>query len=70
MEQSLYWDTIFEIVLALKDQYPDENLETVSVQTIYDWTIALPNFKGDPELANDEILMAIYQEWYEEINPL
>jgi len=26
--------------------------------------------KDDPELANDEILLAICQEWYEEINPI
>jgi FeS assembly protein IscX len=28
--------------------------------------IALPNFSDDPGLVNDEILSAIYQEWFEE----
>jgi FeS assembly protein IscX len=70
MEQTLYWDAIYEIVLALKAQFPDETLEGVSLEQLFEWTVALPNFGDDPELANDQILMAIYQEWYEEINPL
>ena len=70
MIQSLYWDSIYEIVLALKTQFPEEDLEEVSLQQVYEWTIALPNFKGEPELANEDILSAIYQEWYEEINPI
>ncbi|MDH5606983.1 MAG: Fe-S cluster assembly protein IscX [Anaerolineae bacterium] len=70
MEQALYWDAVYEIVLALKTQYPQENLEGVSLECIFEWIVALDNFRDDPELANDEILMAIYQEWYEEINPL
>ncbi|TAK12892.1 MAG: Fe-S assembly protein IscX [Anaerolineae bacterium] len=70
MEQSLHWDAIYEIVLALKKRYPDEDLETVSLDQVFTWILALPGFEDDPELANDDILMAIYQEWYEEINPL
>ena len=37
---------------------------------IYDWTLALPQFKDERELANEEILSAIFQEWYEEVNVL
>lgn len=70
MEQTLVWDAIYEIALALKAQFPEEDLENVSLENILDWTLNLSNFIDDPELANDEILMAIYQEWYEEINPI
>ncbi|QYK50487.1 MAG: Fe-S cluster assembly protein IscX [Anaerolineales bacterium] len=70
MAQQLYWDAIYEIVLALKARYPHETLENVSLGEIFQWTIALPSFVDDPELANDEILAAIYQEWFEEINPV
>ena len=35
---------------------------------IYDWVIALPEFEDDLELANDEILLAIFQEWFEELD--
>lgn len=70
MAQTLYWDAIYEIVLALKAEHPQQNLEDVSLGEIFRWTVALPGFADDPELANDEILAAIYQEWYEEQNPI
>lgn len=70
MAQQLYWDAIYEIVLALKAKHPQQNLEDVTLGDIFRWTLALPNFVDDPELANDDILAAIYQEWYEELNPL
>jgi FeS assembly protein IscX len=70
VDVSLNWDAIYEIVLALKSQFPDIDLEEVSLGQVYDWTVALPGFNDDLELANDEILMAIYQEWYEEIDPI
>ena len=66
----LYWDAIYEIVLALKAQHPQERLENVSLGDIFRWTLALPNFADDPRMANDDILAAIYQEWFEEINPV
>ena len=52
------------------DQAPDVVISMNAEGNILDWTLALPNFEDDPELANDEILLAIYQEWYEEQNPL
>ena len=70
MNTGLYWDAIYEIALALKNQYPQEDLSEVSLNDIFTWTIGLPNFRDDPELANDDILLAICQEWFEEINPL
>jgi FeS assembly protein IscX len=70
MAQELYWDAIYEIALALKASRPSESLDEASLNDIFQWTIALPNFVDDPELANDEILSAIYQEWFEENNPV
>lgn len=70
MAHELYWDAIYEIALALKASQPQQTLEDVSLGDIFQWTTALPNFADAPELANDEILAAIYQEWYEEINPV
>ena len=70
MANSLYWDAIYEIVRALKSKHPQQNLEAVSLGDIFKWTIALPEFVDDPQLANDGILGAIYQEWFEELNPL
>lgn len=69
-EKALYWDAIYEIVLALKASYPDEDLEELSLLDLFERVTALPNFADDPALANDDILAAIYQEWFEENNPI
>ncbi|MBX3049144.1 MAG: Fe-S cluster assembly protein IscX [Anaerolineales bacterium] len=70
MAHKLYWDAIYEIALALKASRPQQDLEDVSLGDIFQWTTALPDFADEPELANDDILAAIYQEWYEENNPV
>jgi FeS assembly protein IscX len=66
--ESLGWDDTYEIAQALYELHADANLEEVSLGMIYRWTIELPNFFDDHELANEEILLAIYQEWFEEVN--
>ena len=66
----LTWDDSYAIALALRDQYPQIDLESVSLEMIYHWTQELPEFDDDPALANDDILTAIVQEWLEETNPL
>ena len=66
----LTWDDSYAIALALREQHPQIDLETVSLEMIYRWTLALPEFDDDPALANDDILEAIVQEWLEEANPL
>ncbi len=64
------WDDSYAIALALREQHPDASLEQVSLSMIYHWTIELVGFQDEPELANDTVLMAIYQEWFEEANPV
>jgi FeS assembly protein IscX len=66
----LTWDDSYAIALALQEGHPDVHLEQVSLEMIYRWTLALPDFQDEAELANDAILSAIYQEWLEEINPI
>ena len=66
----LTWDDSYAIALALREQHPDIELENVSLEMIYRWTVALPEFDDDLALANDGILTAIVQEWLEEANPL
>jgi FeS assembly protein IscX len=70
MSNPLNWDAVYEIALALKTHYPQADLEKASLDDIYNWTVSLTNFEDDPDLANDDILTAILQEWYEENNPL
>ena len=66
MTGPLNWESTFAIALALKQIYPDVDLRDVSLRMIYEWTVALPEFKDELSLANDEILAAIYQDWFEE----
>lgn len=67
---TLTWEDSYAIALALRERYPDITLEEVSLGMIYRWTLVLPGFSDDPELANESVLLAIYQEWFEEMNPL
>jgi FeS assembly protein IscX len=69
MERQLYWDSSYEIVMSLVDRYPEVDVETVGVEQLYQWIIALPNFADDPNLANEGILNDILREWYEEVDP-
>ncbi len=66
----LTWDDSYAIARELMERYPGVNLEEVSMNNIYHWTISLPDFDDDPALANEAVLSAIIQEWLEEANPL
>jgi FeS assembly protein IscX len=73
--QSPQWDTYtwedsYAIALALRRVHPAALLEEVSLGMIYRWTLELPGFEDDPQLANEAILSAIVQEWFEENNPI
>ena len=69
-DEDLYWDATFAIARHLKAAHPQVDLSQVTLDMLYNWVIGLPTFKDDPHLANDDLLTAIYQEWYEEITPL
>ena len=70
MSEDLYWDGAYAIARQLQAAQPQIDLSQVTLNMIYNWVIALPDFKDDPNLANDDLLAAIYQEWYEETHPL
>jgi FeS assembly protein IscX len=63
---SLTWEATYAIAMELRRQHKDVNIEDVSLQQIYNWTIELSEFEDDLALVNDGILSAIYQEWLEE----
>ncbi len=65
--QPLYWETTYEIVLALKENHPDADLENVGLRQLQAWVVALPEFMDGPALADDQVLAEILREWYEEI---
>jgi FeS assembly protein IscX len=63
---TLNWESTYAIALELKRQHKDVNIEEVTLQQILNWTLQLSEFEDDPALANDDILYAIYQDWFEE----
>jgi FeS assembly protein IscX len=67
MNEPLTWESTYAIALVLKLEHPGIDMETVTLGDIQRWTLALEDFDDDPALVNDEILSAIYQDWYEEI---
>ncbi len=64
----LYWEATYEIILALKEQHPNVDIDSVGTAQLFNWIIALPDFSDDPDLVNEGILNDILREWYEEIN--
>lgn len=63
---SLNWEATYAIAMELRRQHRDINLEEVSLQQIYQWILQLPEFEDDIALVNDDILYAIYRDWFEE----
>ena len=65
-KMTLTWESTYAIALELRRGHPEVNIEDVTLGQIYNWTLQLSEFEDDPSLANDEILYAIYQDWFEE----
>ena len=66
VDDSIGWESTFEIVQILKRHHPGQSLDEVSLNTLKDWILALPQFEDDPTLVNDRILQEILIEWIEE----
>jgi len=67
MSEPLTWESTYAIALTLKRAHPGIDIEAVTLGDIHKWTLALKDFDDDPDLVNDAILSAIFQDWYEEI---
>ena len=66
-QTQLIWDSTYEIVLALMENYPDADLESLGLEELNQRIVSLPGFADDPAWANDAILKGILRDWYEEI---
>lgn len=64
-QQSLWWDDSYAIALKLNEARGRIQLEQVSLDDIYHWTLSLENFADDASLANDDLLRSIFIEWLE-----
>lgn len=66
----LDWESSYEIVLRLIEEYAEVDVEQVGLDQLFQWIVALPDFVDDPALANEGILKGILREWYEEVSSL
>ena len=63
----LYWESSYEIVLRLIEEFPNADIDSVGTDQLFQWIVALPEFADDPALANEGILNGILRDWYEEV---
>ena len=63
---ALYWDSPYAIALALMEHHPELDPETVGLEQMAALIERLPDFKDDPALATERILLDIQITWYEE----
>ncbi|MBK8025887.1 MAG: Fe-S cluster assembly protein IscX [Chloroflexi bacterium] len=63
----LYWESSYEIVLRLIEEFPNADIDSVGTDQLFQWIVALPDFADDPALANEGILNGILRDWYEEV---
>lgn len=61
----LNWDSPYAVALALCQAHPNVYLDEVTLSDVFEWTLALPGFDDEASLCNDEILQAIFREWFE-----
>ena len=61
----LNWESTYELALALRHAHGDVELESVTLDQLLEWVVALTDFADEASLCNDEILQSIFQEWYE-----
>lgn len=63
---ALYWDSPYAIALALMENHPELDPESVGLEQMAMLIENLPDFKDDPALATERILIDIQITWFEE----
>lgn len=66
----LFWDATYAISMALMEEYPTIDIESVGLKQLTDMILALPAFYDDPRLVTNQILLDIQTIWYEEATTL
>lgn len=66
----LFWDATYAISMALMEEYPTIDIESVGLKQLTNMILALPSFYDDPRLVTNQILLDIQTIWYEEATTL
>ena len=60
------WTDVYDIAMALTDQYPDTDPQYVNFVDLQGWVCDLEDFDDDPNRSGEKILEAIQAAWIEE----
>ena len=60
------WIDSREIAIALAEAHPEVDPKRVNFVDLYNWIVALPEFKDDPKRSGERILEAVQAAWIEE----
>jgi FeS assembly protein IscX len=63
---SIRWTDINEIAISLEEKFPEVDILKIRFTDLWKWVQELPNFKDDPQHANEKILEAIQMAWLDE----
>ena len=69
-DDDLFWDATYAISMALMEQHPTIDIESIGLHQLNDMILALPAFYDDPKLVTNQILLDIQTIWYEEATTL
>lgn len=57
------WNDTEKLAEALEENYPDEDLEYLSLNDVEDLILELSDFEDDPEDVTDRALQLAKEEW-------
>ena len=63
---ALIWTDINEIAIDLEERHPDVDVVNIRFTDLHKWVLELPEFTGQPNDSNEQILEAIQTAWLEE----
>lgn len=59
----MMWKDTYKLAQALEENYPDEDIEHLSLVDIADLILALSDFEDDPATVNEQSLQVTKEEW-------
>ena len=60
------WTDVNEIAIALDENYPDEQVLSLSFVRLHEMVLGLDGFDDNPDKSNEKILEAIQMAWLDE----
>ena len=62
------WTDIYDIAVALSENYPDVDPKQINYVDLRDWILNLEDFDDDPKRCGERILEGVQMAWIDEID--